>query len=92
MFEHLGCDVVGMTSVPEIVLARELEICYVAICFVSNMAAGIQERLTPLEVSKISEKISPKVEQLLIETIRILPIERKGNCPCVTALRNARFK
>ncbi|HEY4675210.1 MAG TPA: S-methyl-5'-thioadenosine phosphorylase [Candidatus Bathyarchaeia archaeon] len=92
IFGRLGCDVVGMTSVPEVVLARELEICYASVCFVSNMAAGIQERLTPHEVSKISEKISPKVEQLLIETIKILPLEREGNCPCVNALKDARFK
>jgi 5'-methylthioadenosine phosphorylase len=92
MFRHLGCDVVGMTGVPEAVLARELEICYAAVCFVSNMAAGIQERLTPLEVSKVSKEITPIMEQVLIETVRVLPIQCEGKCPCATALKNARLE
>lgn len=92
MFRRLGCDVVGMTGVPEAVLARELQMCYATICYVSNMAAGIQERLTPLDVSKVSKQIMPKLEQILIETIKALPLKREGNCPCASALKNARFK
>jgi len=92
MFRRLGCDVVGMTGIPEAVLARELEMCYATVCFVSNMAAGIQERMTPGEVSKVSEQIMPKLEQLLIETIKALPLQREDNCPCAGALRNARLK
>jgi 5'-methylthioadenosine phosphorylase len=90
VFRRLGCDVVGMTGVPEVVLARELEICYAALCFVSNMAAGMQERLTPTEVREISAKVMPKLEQILTETVKALPSER-GKCPCSEALKNARF-
>ncbi|MBE0519465.1 S-methyl-5'-thioadenosine phosphorylase [Candidatus Bathyarchaeota archaeon] len=90
MFRRLGCDVVGMTGIPESVLARELEMCYTSICYVSNMAAGMQKRLTALDVSKFSKSVVPKIEQILIETIRILPSER--NCPCVNALKDARFE
>ncbi|MEM3784889.1 MAG: S-methyl-5'-thioadenosine phosphorylase [Candidatus Bathyarchaeia archaeon] len=92
MFRRLGCDIVGMTGVPEAVLARELEICYAAVCFVSNMAAGIQERLTPLEVSRVSEQIRHWLEQLLIGTLKALPDDRKGKCPCASALRDSRLK
>lgn len=93
MFRRLGCDVVGMTGVPEVVLARELEMCYAALCFVSNMAAGIQRKqLTTHEVSEVCRKLLPKLEQLLIETIKILPDRIDGNCPCADALRKARFK
>lgn len=89
MFRRLGCEVVGMTGIPEAVLARELEMCYASICYVSNMAAGIQERLTALELSKVSKNVVPKIEQVLIETIKTFPHTR--NCPCVNALRDARF-
>jgi len=92
MFRRLGCDVVGMTGIPEAVLARELEMCYATVCFVSNMAAGIHEGLTPFEVSRVSEKIMPKLEQALTVTIKALPIQRKGSCPCANALKSARFK
>jgi 5'-methylthioadenosine phosphorylase len=91
MFRRLGFDVVGMTGVPEAVLARELEICYACVCFVSNMAAGMQERLTPKEVFEVSRRVQPKIEQLLIETVKALPIEHR-KCPCVNALKDARLK
>ena len=90
MFRRLGCDVVGMTGIPESVLARELEMCYASICYVSNMAAGMQKRLTALDVSRISKSVVLKIEQILIETIRILPSER--DCPCANALKDARFE
>lgn len=92
MFKRLGCDIVGMTGFPEVILARELEICYASICYVSNMAAGMQKRLTFLEVGKVSDQIMPKLEKLLIETIRGLPIARKETCPCTTTLQSARFE
>ena len=92
MFRRLDFDIVGMTGTTEAVLARELEMCYANVCFVSNMAAGIQEKLTPLEVSEISNRITPRMQQLLIETIKALPVKRKGNCPCAHALRNSRFQ
>lgn len=91
IFKRLGCDVVGMTGAPEAVLARELEICYATLCFVSNMAAGLQERLTSSEVYQVSRKIIPKVEQTLIEAVKALPLER-SSCPCSHALKDARLK
>ena len=36
-----GCDIVGMTSMPEAALARELGIEYCALCVVTNYAAGV---------------------------------------------------
>ena len=38
--ERDGCDLVGMTAMPEAGLARELEIPYAGICLVVNPAAG----------------------------------------------------
>lgn len=35
-----GCDVVGMTGMPEAALARELGLCYAAVTLVVNAAAG----------------------------------------------------
>lgn len=39
-----GGDMVGMTLVPEAQLARELEICYTPICYMTNYAEGISKR------------------------------------------------
>ena len=90
MFKQLGCDIVGMTGTPEAVLARELEMCYATACFITNMAAGMQERLTADEVAEVAKKKAPVLEQILRETIENLPRER--HCPCVHALREARLR
>ncbi|MGQ9551890.1 MAG: S-methyl-5'-thioadenosine phosphorylase [Candidatus Bathycorpusculaceae bacterium] len=91
MFRRLGGDIVGMTGVPEAVLAKELEMCYAAVCYISNMAAGLQERLTQTEVSEVAKQVMPKLEEALIETVKALPVERGKSCVCATALRDARF-
>jgi 5'-methylthioadenosine phosphorylase len=91
MFRRLGCGLVGMTVVPEVVLARELEMCYATLCFVSNMAAGIRkQRLTVKEVVAVAKRRAPIIQQILRETIRILP--QKRQCPCAHALQDARFR
>jgi 5'-methylthioadenosine phosphorylase len=92
MYRRLGCDIVGMTGATEAVLARELEMCYATICYVSNMAAGIQDRLTASEVSKVFEEVWPPVERILIDSVKALPLERGPNCICAAALENARFE
>ena len=42
-FKKLGADLVGMTLVPELFLAKELEICYGALCYVTNYAEGVKD-------------------------------------------------
>ena len=41
MYKRLGGDLVGMTLVPECFLAKELEICYLPVCYLTNYAEGI---------------------------------------------------
>jgi 5'-methylthioadenosine phosphorylase len=38
----LGADLVGMTLCPEVFLARELEMCYAPVCYVTNYAEGVR--------------------------------------------------
>jgi len=92
MFRQLGCDVVGMTSFPEVVLSKELGMCYASICYVSNMAAGMQESLAALELSEVSKRITPKLGKILIETVQTLPLKRNELCKCASTLRNARLE
>jgi len=90
MFRRLGGDLVGMTGVPEAVLARELEMCYATVCFVSNMAAGMQKRLSAMEVIAVAKEKMPVIQQVLRETIKNLPEDRR--CPCARALEGARVQ
>ena len=40
-YNQIGGDVVGMTNVPEVVLAKELSMCYSAVGVVTNMCTGL---------------------------------------------------
>ena len=73
-------DIVGMTLVPEIILAREQNMCYAALCVVCNMAAGLQSELTTDEISKMFIEKKP----LLINIIKRLIKNFKNNkiCKC----------
>jgi len=90
MFRQLDCDIVGMTSMPETSLARELEICYATVCYVSNMAAGMKKRLTAREVRETAKHAVPIVQKILRDTVELLPKRRR--CPCASALKHARFR
>ena len=46
-----GCDLVGMTAMPEAALAKELGIDYACVCLVVNWAAGVTtEKITMAEI------------------------------------------
>lgn len=68
-----GADLVGMTGVPEVVLAREASMCYTCLCLVTNYAAGIRGNpLTGTEIGAICHERRPVLYTLLqrlIETI-----------------------
>ena len=62
--ERDGCDVVGMTGMPECALARELGLDYASICLVVNRAAGKSEELITMEL--IRENIEFAVKDLTL--------------------------
>ena len=65
-FSVLGADMVGMTGMPEAVLARELELCFAGISVVTNRAAGISgKKLTATEVIESMMASTEKIKELL---------------------------
>ncbi len=68
MFATLGADVVGMTAVPEITLAKELGLCMAAVGFSVNWAAGIEEEISFVEEGL--EALVAKLLALFIHTLR----------------------
>ncbi|MFQ6051661.1 MAG: S-methyl-5'-thioadenosine phosphorylase [Candidatus Hydrothermarchaeota archaeon] len=87
VFKLLGCDVVGMTGVPEVILARELGLCYISICTVTNLAAGIsKEKLTAKEVLDIMEKKKDEIKSILEKIVPNIPVHKK--CGCSTVPKN----
>jgi 5'-methylthioinosine phosphorylase len=61
-----GCDLVGMTGMPEAVLARELGLRYASLAFVVNWAAGKGEgAITMAEIEGHLAHCAGKVERIL---------------------------
>ncbi len=90
-FKLLGGDLVGMTLAPEVFLARELELCYAALCYVVNFAEGIQER--PYQPGVLFEGLATPEELARVQTVEkafadlvlgLLPdlVATGRRCPC----------
>jgi 5'-methylthioinosine phosphorylase len=62
-----GCSVVGMTGMPEAVLARELDIPYASVALVVNPAAGLNGAAIDLdEIRSVSERGLAEIAELLV--------------------------
>lgn len=71
--EQEGCDVVGMTGMPEAVLARELEIQYATIGVIANWAAGKTEgEITMAEIEHNLHTGMAKAATLLKKFLELL--------------------
>jgi len=63
----LGGDLVGQTLVPEVFLARELELCYVPLCYVVNFAEGVAER--PYQPGVLFEGLATPEETARVQAV-----------------------
>lgn len=66
-----GCDMVGMTGMPEAYLARELEICYAAISASVNWSAGMFTSATTISAINIEQVMADVKLRLLNVLTRI---------------------
>jgi 5'-methylthioadenosine phosphorylase len=69
MYRLLGGDVVGMTGVPEVVLANEKKLDYASMVIATNWAAGMQARVSHEEVLKVMKRSGKKAKQLIEATV-----------------------
>jgi purine-nucleoside phosphorylase len=61
MLRTIGADAVGMSTVPEVIIARHSDIRVLGISCISNMAAGIlPQPLSHEEVMETAERVKPK--------------------------------
>lgn len=88
LFRSWGADVVNMTTVPEVVLAREAGICYSAIAMATDYDCWREatEAVTLEMVFETMKKNAEKMGRLLVEIIK--RIDYTG-CECREAVKTA---
>ncbi len=70
MLKMLGADVVGMSTVPEIILGRFLGLKCAAVSVVTNMAAGLGHEHISHEHTKASAPIgAEKLQRILTRAL-----------------------
>jgi 5'-methylthioadenosine phosphorylase len=87
LFRSWGADIIGMTLVPEVSLAREVGLCYTTLATVTDYDVWAEKPVTAQEVVQTLKSNVEKVKSLLVEAIPVLAKERK--CDCARSVDNA---
>ena len=90
----MGWDIVGMTQYPEVILARELEMCYLNLSLVTDYDAGLEEApevaaVQAHDVMRVLADNISRVRDLLGVLIPMIP--NTPSCNCQRSLEGARM-
>lgn len=73
-----GCDLVGMTGMPEAALAREKQLPYVSLCLIVNPAAGLGDgEISMADIDAVMSAHLPRAIALLSSAC--VQLTRRGN-------------
>ncbi len=89
MYRSWGADIIGMTALPEAKLAREAEMCYATMAWITDYdvwRANTEEVSVEAVVQNLLKNVATSKE-LLLRTVPALAGTR--NCNCGDALRDA---
>ncbi|MBV9359042.1 MAG: S-methyl-5'-thioadenosine phosphorylase [Chloroflexi bacterium] len=91
-YARQGWEVINMTQYPEVVLARELGLCYVNISLITDFDAGLEgqpgiQPVTVQDVQRVLTANNARVRQLIARLVPDLARERA--CGCGRALDQA---
>lgn len=91
-YSLIGGDTINMTQYPEVILAKELEMCIVPISLITDYDAGIHDDPTikPVDletVVKVFNENNEKVKKLIFEIIKSVKLDEL--CECHSSLKGA---
>jgi 5'-methylthioadenosine phosphorylase len=90
MFQMLGADVINMSTVPEVVLAREAGMCYQNIAMATDYDCWkeLEQSVDIGTIVKVMKQNAENVKKIFIESIeKIDAFEKK--CECETSVNKA---
>src|SRR5690242_19628865 len=93
IYRHWGCDVIGMTNMPEAKLAREAELCYATVAMVTDFDSWHPGHGT-VDIQAILEVVLDNAEKAKTLVTMVAPALKKSRpepCPhgCDRALEHA---
>jgi 5'-methylthioadenosine phosphorylase len=82
LYRSWGCDVIGMTNMPEAKLAREAELCYAVVAMVTDYDCWHEEHahVDVASVIRIMKSNTEKAQRLVLRLAREFPREHP-KCP-----------
>jgi len=88
MFRTWGADVINMSTIPEVVLAREAGICYQAIAMSTDYDCFMEtkENVTWEQIVKTMNKNADNVKKVLLN---VIPKIKYEDCECREAIKSA---
>ncbi len=100
-YRLLGGDLIGMNLAPEAFLAKELEMCYGALCYPVNFAEGVKVRpyvrgilfeglAFPEEMARVKE-VEKAFPELILPLLGPLT-ETPRACPCPVAMERYKIR
>ncbi len=94
LYRQWGCDVIGMTNMPEAKLAREAEICYATLAMVTDFDCWHPEHghVTVADVIAVLNQNAARARELVRQVVpRLARMRSDGGCPhgCDHALDSA---
>ncbi len=91
-FTQMGWNIVSMTQYPEVILAREMELCYVTLSLVTDYDAGLVSDTAAVEahdVLAVLAQNTANVKRVLKTMLAEMPADRV--CSCAQSLKFARM-
>jgi len=92
LYRSWGCDVVGMTNMPEAKLAREAEMCYVSVAMVTDYDCWHTEHdnVSVNAMIKVLSDNADNARSLVKASSEAISSDQSSiNCPCKSSLENA---
>ena len=89
MYRSWGADIIGMTALPEAKLAREAEMCYATLAWITDYdvwRANTEEVSVEAVIQNLLKNVATSKEMLT----RLMPtVSGKRDCSCGSSLRDA---
>ncbi len=84
-YRKMGWELVGMTSVPEVLLAKEKGMCYCAVAMITNWATGMDDQPVPADFLDRISALKHRLNQIFLAIFTEDQLTQDG-CSCNNSL------